>query len=60
MSAKMKSNDPDIRGSFPALKRAAKRARQRAIATGTPLYVMQGAKIVDLNLARKQASKRTA
>lgn len=30
------------------------------MATGTPLYVMQGAKIVDLNLARKPASKRTA
>jgi hypothetical protein len=45
----MTSKDPDIRGSLPALRRAAKRAMRLAIATGTPLYVMKGGKIVDLN-----------
>ncbi|MBX3475175.1 MAG: hypothetical protein KF754_12385 [Planctomycetes bacterium] len=60
MSFKLKSKDPDIRGSYPALKRAAKRAMQRAIATGTPLYVMQGGKIVNLNPAGKLARKNTA
>jgi hypothetical protein len=45
----MASSDPDIRGSFAALKRAAKRAKQLAEATGTPLYVIKNGKIVNLN-----------
>lgn len=60
MSLELKSKDPDIRSSYPALKRAAKRAMQRAIATGTPLYVMQGGKIVNLNPVGKLTHKRTA
>jgi hypothetical protein len=43
------SSDPDIQGSFAALKRAAKRAKQLAEATGTPLYVIKNGKIVNLN-----------
>jgi hypothetical protein len=49
---KIDSPDPDIRGSWPALKRAAKKARALSIATGTPFYVMQNGRIVDLNQRR--------
>ncbi|MCC6580868.1 MAG: hypothetical protein IT440_10535 [Phycisphaeraceae bacterium] len=49
MTAKMTSQDPDIQASFAAMKRAAKLAMRRAKETGTPLYVMQDGKIVNLN-----------
>lgn len=41
--------DLDIQGSFAALKRAAKRARELAIQTGTYLHVSQNGKPVALN-----------
>jgi hypothetical protein len=41
--------DPDILGSFAALKRAAKVARKLAEQTGTPFYVLEGGRIVNLN-----------
>ena len=53
----MSSTDPDILGSLPAMKRAAKAARRLAEATGTPLYVMKKGRIVDLNAPRKPAAK---
>ncbi len=56
-SANMSSTDPDILGSLPAMKRAAKAARRLAEATGTPLYVMKKGRIVDLNAPRKPAAK---
>ncbi|MBI4567223.1 MAG: hypothetical protein HY719_02375 [Planctomycetes bacterium] len=49
MTAKFKSDDPDIRGSLPAIKRAARRARELAARTGTPIYVLIKGKIVNLN-----------
>jgi len=55
MSVKMNSKDPDIRGSLPAMQRAAKRAWELAVATGTPFYVMEKGKIVDLNAAQAKA-----
>jgi len=57
MKPKMSSTDPDILGSLPAMKRAAKAARRLAEATGTPLYVIKKGRIVDLNAPRKRAAK---
>ena len=42
-----KIKDPDLRGSWPAMQRAAKAARALAIQTGTPLYVMRDGRVVD-------------
>jgi len=49
MKSSIKSRDPDIRGSFPALKRAAKAARKLARQTGTPFWVVKDGRIVNLN-----------
>ena len=49
MKAKIKSRDPDIRGSLPALKRAAKAARKLSRDTNTPFWVMKNGRIVNLN-----------
>jgi hypothetical protein len=46
--ASMKSKDPDIIASEAALRRAAKRALQIGLETGTPVYVLIDGKIVDL------------
>jgi hypothetical protein len=45
----LNSKDPDILGSFPALRRAAKLALQIGIETGTPVYVLKRGKIVDIS-----------
>ena len=42
------SKDPDIRASAKALRRAARRARELGLRTGTPVYVLRGGEIVDL------------
>jgi len=42
------SKDPDILASAKALRRAARRARELGMRTGTPVYVFQGGQIVDL------------
>ena len=42
------SNDPDILASAKALRRAAKRALDLGLQTGTPVYVMKRGKIVDI------------
>jgi hypothetical protein len=42
------SKDPDIIASEAALRRAAKRALQIGLETGTPVYVLENGKIVDL------------
>lgn len=54
MSAKVRSSDPDIRKSLPALRRASRRARKLAQETGTPVYVLQEGRVVNLNPARKR------
>jgi len=51
--------DPDIRGSWPALLRASRKARELSIATGTPFYVVRDGRLVDLNAKRKTKPKRT-
>lgn len=52
--ASMKSKDPDIIASEAALRRAAKRALQIGLETGTPVYVLIDGKIVDLTKQRRQ------
>ncbi|MCZ6623394.1 MAG: hypothetical protein O7B35_04020 [Deltaproteobacteria bacterium] len=42
------SKDPDILASAKALRRAARRARELGLQTGTPVYVLRGGKIIDL------------
>jgi hypothetical protein len=44
----MDSKDPDLAGIDAALRRAAKRALQIGLETGTPVYVLIDGKIVDL------------
>ena len=56
---KFNITDPDILGSWPALKRAAKAAWKLSKETGTPFYVWQDGKVVDLNpVKRKKGVKR--
>lgn len=54
MRTKVRSSDPDMRKSLPALRRAARRARKLAEETGTPFYVLQEGRVVNLNFARKR------
>jgi hypothetical protein len=55
----MTSTDPDILGSFAALRQAAKAAFALAKRTGTPFYVMERGRIVNLNPdCRKELLKR--
>ena len=49
--------DPDIRGSEKALHRAARRALELGKQTGTPVYVIENGKIVDLNKGRRKPLK---
>jgi hypothetical protein len=52
------SRDPDIIGSFAALKRAALAARRLSQETGTPFWVMIDGKIVDLNRPKSRPKTR--
>ncbi len=54
----MGSKDPDIIASEKALRRAAKRALEIGIQTGTPVYVIKEGKIVDLTKEYRRQSKR--
>ena len=53
---KMNSKDPDIIASEKALRRAARRALQLGLQTGTPVYVIKKGRIVDLT---KQVRRKT-
>src|SRR6266567_199934 len=48
MKPKIKSRDPDIRGSAPALRRAARTARKLAEQTNTPFHVWKNGKVAML------------
>jgi hypothetical protein len=54
---KITSTDPDILGSLPAMRRAMRRARQRAINTGTPLVMMRDGKITYVKVAKPGSTK---
>ena len=47
-----KIKDPALRGSWPAMQRAAQSARALAIQTGTPLCVVQDGRVVDALAAK--------
>lgn len=49
--------DADIAGSDAALRRAAKRALQIGLETGTPVYVLEDGKIVDLTKRHRRKRK---
>ncbi len=44
----IRSKDPDIRGSYKALLRAAKKALELGLQTGTPVWVVKNGVLVDL------------
>ena len=53
------SSDPDILASAKALRRAAKRALELGLRTGTPVWVIKRGKMVDLTkVARRRPKKR--
>jgi len=53
-----RSKHPDILASMKALRRAAKRALQLGLETGTPVYVLKRGKIVDLTKQRRKRNPR--
>ena len=52
------SKDPDIIGSEAALRRAARRALQIGLETGTPVYVLIDGQIVDLTKRYRRKTKK--
>jgi len=56
MKKTIESRDPVVIGSLPALRRAAQAARRLAKRTGTPLYVFQGGKVVNINPVRRKGA----
>ena len=58
MSQCIKSSDPDIRASFRALRRAARRARKLAVATRTALCFMRKGRVVKLYPAGRRRVRR--
>jgi hypothetical protein len=52
-ASRLAGTDPDMANALPALKRAAAAARRLSVETGTPFYVMQDGRVVDLNASRK-------
>ncbi len=51
------SKDPDILAVGTALRRAARRALEIGLKTGTPVYVLKRGRIVDLTKERKRSPK---
>jgi hypothetical protein len=60
MKPEMVTSDPDLIASFAALKRAAKAARKLAEDTGTPFYVWQDGRVVNLNPRPKRRPRKRA
>jgi hypothetical protein len=52
------SKDPDIISSEKALRRAARRALQIGLETGTPVWVIKRGKIFDLTKEYRRKTKR--
>ena len=53
-----RSKDPDIICSEKALRRAARRALQIGIVTGTPVWVIKRGKIVDLTQEYRKTKRK--
>lgn len=58
MKSTINSKDPDILSSLPAMKRAARKARKLAKATGTSVYVLKNGRVVDLNAEDEKRRKK--
>ena len=58
MSRREESQSREIEDTLRALRRAAKRALELGLQTGTPVYVWKNNKIVDLT-KEQRASKRS-
>jgi hypothetical protein len=54
----MQSKNPDIIASIKALRRAARRALEIGLATGTPVWVIKNGKMVDLTKEKSKKAKR--
>ena len=63
MGRRASSISPEAKDTLRALRRAAKRALELGLQTGTPVYIWKNGKIVDLTKeqkpAKKSKSKRT-
>ena len=57
MKTNAKPKDKDILGSQAALKRAARSALATAQKTGTPCYILEHGKIVNIAAASRRSSK---
>jgi hypothetical protein len=64
MSVRVKPQSREIQETLRALRRAAKRALELGLQTGTPVYVWKNNKIVDLTKeqrpSKKSKSKRSS
>jgi hypothetical protein len=58
MAMKINITDPDILGSLPALRWAARRARELAVRTGTPCYIMPGGRIINIAAGTRPENRR--
>ena len=60
MKTNGKPKDKDLLGSQAALKRAARSALTTARSTGTPCYILQHGKLVDIAAVRQPPVRRGA
>ncbi len=60
MSRRVKSQTREIEDTLRALRRAAKRALELGLQTGTPVYVWKNNRIVDLTKEQKPSKKPKA
>lgn len=51
--------DSDLAGVDKALRRAARKAKELAVKTQTPLYVFENGKVVDLTKQKRKAGEGT-
>ncbi len=57
MSCRVKAHSPEIEDTLRALRRAAKRALELGLQTGTPVYVWKNNRIVDLTKEQRPSKK---
>jgi hypothetical protein len=57
MSGRVKSHSREIEDTLRALRRAAKRALELGLQTGTPVYVWKNNQIVDLTKGKRRSKK---
>ena len=60
MSRLEESRSREIKDTLRALRRAARRALELGLETGTPVYVWKNGKIVDLTKEQRSAGKSKA